>query len=277
MSNKEIDIIELTAKIYNILKKWILLYIIFIAIGIGIGLYKLYNTQTYFKSTLIANSNFISNVHIVEYIRSLNIEIKQNNYETSSKKLGIPVEYLKNIKNINSKIIDNTSSNNYVYAKDIGIYGHNCFEIQIEVFDTSNINLITNGIIKYIDNIDYVKATMQNTKQEALKIITKIDEEINEHDSLQTLFFNDDKKNIYHSDNNINIINFLEQKAHYELILNSNSITVMKKFSMSFQTEKLGLSKSIMISILISSLAWLIMIFLLEIRKRVIIYNKSNK
>jgi len=72
--------------------------------------------------------------------------------------------------------------------------GHNCFEIQIEVFDTSNINLITNGIIKYIDNIDYVKATMQNTKQEALKIITKIDEEINEHDSLQTLFLTMTKK-----------------------------------------------------------------------------------
>ncbi len=277
MSNKEIDIIELTAKTFNIFKKWMLLYIIFIAIGIGVGLYKYYNTQTYFKSSLIANSNFISNVHIADYIKSLNIEIKQNDCNACSKRLGISPENLKNIKNIDSEIIDNSSSNNYVYTKNKGVYGSNCIEIQIEVFDTSNINLITNGIIKYIDNIDYVKTTMQNTKQKALNIINKIDEEINEYDSLQTLFFKDNEKNIYTTVNYVNIINFLEQKADYELLLNSSSITVMKKFSMAYQIEKLGLSRSIIISILISSLAWFIIVFLLEIRKRVIIYNKSNK
>ena len=44
MSDKEIDIVELTAKTFNVFKKWIRLYLIFIAIGIGLGLYKFYNT-----------------------------------------------------------------------------------------------------------------------------------------------------------------------------------------------------------------------------------------
>lgn len=276
MNTKEIDIIELIAKLLKIFRKWIILLLIFMVVGAGLGYYQYKKAKTTYRSTMISKSDFVSNLRIVDYVAGFNAAV-QNKSEENAAKLGIPADYLKNIKSISATASLELSSSQYLYTKDQNIDEFNTNEINIEMYDTTGMSAITQAMINYIDNVGYVKQEMKKAKQTAQEIIEKIDNEIKKYDSLQVTLFNEQNSRGYVRGNNIGLIEALERKAFYNDIINTSSITVMKDFSMGVQTKAPGMIMAIVIAVFISIIVWFVVIFKLELWKRIRTYNRANK
>lgn len=275
MKKNEMDIIELIAKILKIFKKKFLLLIIFIVIGVCIGYYINYISKTNYKTSFIASSNFITNTRTNDYIALMNESIKHAD-EALANKIGIPLKNLENIVSINSiSIGESNSPSQYMYAKDKGINEFNCIEITIEAIDTTGLKDFHNNIISYIDNTYFIKSLISDKKEQAEKIIEKINEEILEFDSLQALNFKNPANNVYIVGTHKEIIELMEKKMHYESILNLNSLTFLNTPPPFTPVKNMSLIIVLILSVILSTIAWLFIVFILELIKKVNEYNRN--
>ena len=180
--NSEIDLIELLVKVINFIKKYFILLIIFIILGIIANFFYPTLSKDYYESKLIATTYQDNNIYkteiIVEIINKLDEKINKHSLEELSTDLNIDKKDALNIKKINATIIEN---------ENIEI---NNFTITAEVYDDSVFTILSEGIAYYLSNNNHVKNIIEIEKQTNIKLIKKYKQEIHELDSFQDQFFN---------------------------------------------------------------------------------------
>jgi hypothetical protein len=254
-NKKEIDIISLIVWILNFVKRYFLVFVIFAALGIGGGLASFYLGRNYYNTKIIASSPVINNQIVYELVEPIKYYIKKEMYDSVAIKLNITVEAAKDIKSME---MDTTVDQAVV--------------INMQVYGKENTAVIQDGLIYYINEIPYVKNTIEGKRKELEKYLKDLNTEISELNKLQTAILKQAESN---QNINISIDNiFNEMMLLYDrkLLLQAeyNSLQSFKAInnSMIFDVEK-TLTKSLVVNTFIGLLLGLILATILEIRQKV--------
>lgn len=268
--NDEIDLLELFQKLINWFSRvftWIgetllrilLFYVrkspwligfILLGVGVGYGIYKM--TPRYYSTEMIIKANSISNSDLVHFINNVSMK---GDLITKSNNFNMDTSEMKNIKLIKANwIIDINKDGfgDYVdYENTFNILDTtksrigNRLNIKVEVYDTSSIHQLTNGIIFYIENLDYFKISHENKIKQIIENLEKVEAELNELDSLQRLLYfqnrinfkenekflilNEKEDQLFHSQ----ILNLHNSKQSYERILElyPEMVSIVQRFT----------------------------------------------
>jgi hypothetical protein len=268
--NDEIDLIELFQKIINWFGKvftwmgetalriflfyvrktpWLIGFMV-IGLFIGYGIFKMtprfYSTEMIIKPNSIANDDIVYFINDVSMKGSINIKAKNYSIDTSQ---------IKKIKSIKAYwIIDQNKDGygDYVdYNNDFNIMDtsmkrlNNRLNIKIEVFDTSAIHGLSNGIINYLENLEFFRKMHNNKINQLNKNLSKVNDELFELDSLQDILYfeeklesngndkflilNEKENKLLHSQ----VIELHKSKLDYERVLNlyPDMVTIIQDFT----------------------------------------------
>jgi uncharacterized protein YneF (UPF0154 family) len=176
--DKEIDILTLIARIVNFIKKYFLVLVIFTILGVIGGFIHFYCSKEVYKTKLIASSPIVDNRIVYELLEPLKIHIKNNQNDSVANQLNISIEA----------------------ANDI----HKIVIVNLEVYSKNSINEISDGLINYLNNLDYVKKYITNTKAKLSSFLNDLNHEIDKLAKLQQAVLNNVENN---SNSNLSISN----------------------------------------------------------------------
>jgi uncharacterized protein YneF (UPF0154 family) len=185
--DKEIDILTLIARIVNFIKKYFLVLVIFTILGVIGGFIHFYCSKEVYKTKLIASSPIVDNRIVYELLEPLKIHIKNNQNDSVANQLNISIEAANDI----HKIIFDTTVNQAVI-------------VNLEVYSKNSINEISDGLINYLNNLDYVKKYITNTKAKLSSFLNDLNHEIDKLAKLQQAVLNNVENN---SNSNLSISN----------------------------------------------------------------------
>ena len=156
--DKEIDILTLIARIVNFIKKYFLVLVIFTVLGIIGGILHFYLSKEVYKTKLIASSPIVDNRIVYELLEPLKIHIKNNQNDSVANKL-----------NINSDVATS------IHAISFDTTVNRTLIVNLEVFSKENIKVICNGIIDFLNDIEYINRQVNYKKKELTDYIAIID------------------------------------------------------------------------------------------------------
>ncbi len=168
--DKEIDLFEVLFNTLSFIKRNKIKLIVFLILGLAIGIWQAVNVKPYYLTSFIGRSNSLNNAVISYEINNLQSYFDEsyltndNNINEISKKLNLSLENIHKIRHIESEI-----------NKDID---EKTFIIKLEVYDNSVLDSLCNSIIYYLENNKYFKNIIDLEKAQAKDLISKIDIEI---------------------------------------------------------------------------------------------------
>lgn len=268
--NDEIDLLEIFQKVFNWFGKvftWIgetalrifLFYvrkfpylIAFMLIGavVGFGIYKI--TPRYYSTEMIIKPNSISNDDIVHFINTVSMK---GTAMTKAKNFNIDTSQINAIKSIQASWIIDVNKDGYGdyvdYENEFNISDTSMrrlksrLNIRVEVYDTSAISGLSEGVLFYIENLDYFKKIHENKIKQLYENLRKVEVELLELDSLQRilyfeeklntqsndklLIFNEKQDQLFHSQ----VIDLYNKKLSYERVLElyPDMVSVVQDFT----------------------------------------------
>ncbi len=256
MENKnEIDIISLIVWVLKFLKKYIIVLVAFVVLGICAGLVDFYFGRNYYNTKFIASSPVINNQIVYELVEPIKYYISHEMFDSVAQKLDIPEDVAKDIRKI---AIDTSLSQAVV--------------IDMELYKQDNTELIKAGLINYINSIPYVKSSIEGKRAELDKYLKDLNKEIDELNKLQAAVLNSLEKSQV---NNVTVDGmFNEMMLLYDrkLLLQAeyNSLQSFKVINnnMIFDAEN-SLFKSVVVFSFIGLMLGLLLSTILEIRRKV--------
>jgi hypothetical protein len=235
----EIDIIELYQKILVFIfnKRWILLLFIGIGIVLGLGLYLKKSSEI--KTNFLAESKDVSKEVIYSLTDKIAFEIEKRDYEALKSELNLDIDILEQIREFG---IDTSGQ-----------------ILNISIVSTTKDALIpfTLAMVNYINNQPFILESLKTKKEQVEKLVQKIDEEIENISLFQKQFLEDNKTgqvtinqlNGSHSEK----INLYKMRQSYEEVLKQkNAVSIINKGDNSIRKENsliVYLSVSILLSI----------------------------
>jgi len=139
--NNDNNYISIIANAYLYLKKYFIIFIVFITVGILFGIFRYHSIINIFKKHIIFNSGIISNYITTDLINSLQLYINED-VNTLAKKMNINVEAANNIVNIESGSYDKQN---------------NGFWVDLYINSNKYSDTITRGLLYYINNNKFYK------------------------------------------------------------------------------------------------------------------------
>jgi hypothetical protein len=219
-NTNEIDLAELSVRLYHFFLRRYKLLGIFILIGIVYGIFTYFKIKDQFENKTIATSYIIPAPIIINIINSLNDIISQDKLLTGK------------LLNIGQ---DDANKLNYIQADTLGTFYSTDQEItttiEIKIIGNKSLNFeqVFKNLISYIDSNQYVKNEVEGEMHKSNEIIRKCDEQIKNLDSLQKIVLKSAiGAKISNADNIFGINNFsgnyfsnnivgLESNKQYEL------------------------------------------------------------
>jgi len=245
--NDEIDLLDLSRKLGNVIKKFfsgigkliallfsflirqsvLIISLIIIALIIGFIQYK--STPTHYISSFEAHSNALPSLEIISYINNIHEDFEEKNYQQLETKLELDSTFLEKIKDIQAyKVIDLNEDgvtdiidyeNNYLSSDST--VSRNRFVVQVKTYnDNGSIyDTLKDRIIAYVNKNEYIKENMAIRNQQRRELISKLDEEISYLDSLRkTEYFSKEDK-LKTQKGQILIMNEKETQLYHQNIL----------------------------------------------------------
>lgn len=256
MENKnEIDIISLIVWVLNFVKRYFILIVVFIVLGISAGLIDFYFGRNYYNTKFIASSPVINNQIVYELVEPIKYYINHEMYDSVAHKLSLTEDAAKDIR----KISIDTSLNQAVV-------------IDMELYKKDNTELIKTGLINYINGIPYVISSIEGKRAELDKYLKDLNKEISELNELQSAVLQSIEGN---KANNITVDGmFNEMMLLYDrkLLLQAeyNSLQSFKVINnnMIFDEEN-SLIKSLLLFSAIGFLFGVVVSSILDVRRKV--------
>jgi hypothetical protein len=209
-NNNEIDLADLSVKLYHSFLRRYKLLGVFIAIGFIYGIYTYLNNKNQFINRTLATSYFIPASIIVDMINSLNT-INGQSKELLSKTLNISPDQAKELIEIKGDTIGPIFINDLEKITTI--------EINIKGTKSLNNEIILKGLTNYIDSNEYVRQELKLERQKSTETILTCEQQIKNLDSLQKNILTSSMKTNY--PNTVNSIK-LNDKAydffHFDII-----------------------------------------------------------
>jgi hypothetical protein len=285
-SKNEIDLIELSIKIFIYLKKYFWIFALAIILGIAYSMITAKSVIFYESEMLIktrSENNFMyavtlkelnTNIEenpgelIVKIIESLNKNIENKNIELLEQKTGLNEKQLKQITSIEAfhQYIKGEAVSNFVTVK---VTGRN-----IDAFSG-----LSGGIIKYINTNSYILEKRKNDSLFLADIIQKLNLKIAELDKLQENFIkNNSINNIEtYKDNSFFTENIMLSSLKEKLIYEQSQLNQTELIEDFFlPVEKTNASKkSILINVFIFLFLSFIVVFFLILNKKAKEYQKN--
>src|SRR5688500_3170731 len=171
----EIDLLELFLKAVNIFRANFWLILSFFLLGIGVGLASYYKSRKVFENRMIVSSNILTQSYSNILVNNLNRHLSESNGNVAKANLGVSDSVIKQIRVINITSISETSD-----AKD-----NDRFIITAEVYDEDILPDLQRGLIFYLENNEFAKVRVEQNKQYLKQMITKLDDEIKDLESLK--------------------------------------------------------------------------------------------
>ena len=288
-NKNEIDLIELSLKIYLYFRKYFWVFLIAIVIGFVFALIKnKYMSKEYESSMILSiktENNYMyaftfdekenkykkNHIEIIDkLISSINSQIISGNISGLSKKMLIPAKQLKNIKSIKS---DNNNKDDEEYC--------NIYKIDVTIKDTGVLNYLGAGIEYFVNNNSYIKKQLKSDSLFLTSVISKIEFKIIELDNLQKQIsgeiFNQSNialiGNRSHITESIQLVS-LKEKLQSELN-NLNKIEIVEDFYIPVN-QSTSLIKDLIFSVAIMLFISFIIIFFIILNNKAKQY-KNNR
>ncbi len=174
-SEDEIDLKIVFIDSIKLIKKRIIILIIFSALGLIGGYFSyLYKTKI-FHSSMTISSTILTAVNTTHIIESLQLLIDEGNYDMLSKKLNIPIAQISQVKQVSVN-----------FEKDINATEQfNIFDIEVFVTNNNILDTLQYSIIHFLEINEFVRRRVELKKTSLQQLITKIQNEITEIESLK--------------------------------------------------------------------------------------------
>jgi hypothetical protein len=244
--NDEIDLIDLSRKLGNVIKKFFsgigklivllfsflirqsVLIISLIIIALIIGFFQYKTTPTHYMSSFEAHSNALPSLEIISYINNIHEDFEENNYQQLETKLELDSTFLEKILDIQAyKVIDLNEDGvtdiidyENEYPTSDTTVSRERFVVQVKTYvDNGIYDTLKDRIIAYVNKNEYIKENMAIRNQQRRELISKLDEEISYLDSLRkTEYFSKENK-LETQKGQILIMNEKETQLYHQSIL----------------------------------------------------------
>ncbi len=211
--SKEISFEQLFTSILRFVKKNFFIMLIAVLVGVGLGFVKSFTTPPLYETGMTVFSrleneytfenektrfsSFYSGEIVANKIKTLQTALDNSNYEYISKELGMSVDSVKLLKEIEVEFlypIEGTRSEKYVKEIDY-------FNVNVKFSDNSILPKLEKGFKKMVENDKFIKTKLEEIKSMTRKMIADIDNEILEIDKAKndlkgnknTLYFGNEK------------------------------------------------------------------------------------
>jgi len=269
----EIDLIHVLERISRFLSSYKKELILTALAGILCG-YVIYLTQPRsYGSTLILQSQILTNPEEIEIIDSWNNLLSDQGYEVLSKNLNCPEFLLRNIKQLKASNIPNALPTSG-------------FSVEVTVKDTAILEDLQKAIVYGLENIEYVKEKVDLRRNNTIKIIENINQEITKLDSTKKQIENSRNGKspgspsfiVDISDVNVQMINLKEKLYQYQEALKFvDAIQVLQNFEKYVKPPSHRLLTLILSGFFGGLFAGFVLAFLKNVRIKIDLFRKSRQ
>jgi hypothetical protein len=180
--------------------KHIVIYVIVFVISICISmLYYNLGKKEFYRATMIASSNVVSNPDIINIINNLQRMLREGGRKEVARELGCNDDDMKKIRDLGAVwLVDKNKDGigdyiDYDYTFDeinartdtITRRIYTEFAIKLDYTDTSIIKKVKKGILNYLRNNEYIIERDTLRKRQMREFIEKVGKELNQFDTLQ--------------------------------------------------------------------------------------------
>lgn len=174
----EIDLLELFAKgVIAIRNNFKFLTIAFIT-GSLLGLAFYQFSPKVFESSMIIQSDILTESYGARIAKSMGILIKENNWDLLGNMMGLRAESASSLTNFQIESIKQKQANSI--EKD-----NIAFIVTVRTLDKSILPQLQEGLINYLRNNEFVKVRVRQKQEYCKAMVEKIGREINSLDSLK--------------------------------------------------------------------------------------------
>lgn len=257
--DKEIDILTLIARIVNFIKKYFLVLVIFTILGVIGGFIHFYCSKEVYKTKLIASSPIVDNRIVYELLEPLKIHIKNNQNDSVANKL-----------NINSDVATS------IHALSFDTTVNRTLIVNLEVFSKENIKVICNGIIDFLNDIEYINRQVNYKKKELTDYIAIIDNEISKLNNLQDAMLKNAQlaSNLSISNTYSEMLTLVERKRELEKELSGLTSFQIINANIVFDTSKSSVIKSLLVFTFLGAFLGFCIAIFIDLKRKVNAINK---
>ena len=252
--NDEIDLVEVFLKLYIFLKKYFILILISGIIGTSLGYSTKFFLKEYFKSEMIIESYTISEKLRINYINQFQSLLDDKNFEILNNETGLEIADLKNIKELSTKTDINKKDEDILF-------------ITTQVWDSSVLPKLANGIQSFMFSFSYVKDEIEIFKDNSLSLINDIDIFIK--DSINTSHRNYYISSIENNDFFHNeVLDLLKEKQKIEKSLKyATPFRVVQDFTI-YQNPVNNYKKNTFLGTVIFIITTILVLVIIELNKK---------
>ncbi len=181
-SSDEIDLIELLAKVTLGIKNNFRSLVLAFVIGSLLGLAFYQFVPKVYESNMIIQSDILTESYGERIAESMDLLIREQNFEILGSRMGISLEKAASIKKIKIESVKQKQTN--TTEKE-----NNTFIITVRTTDNTLLPDLHNGLINYLRNNEFVKVRVRQRQDYYKAMIEKVGQEISSLDSLKKRLF----------------------------------------------------------------------------------------
>jgi uncharacterized protein involved in exopolysaccharide biosynthesis len=181
-SSDEIDLLELLAKVALGIKNNFRSLVLAFVIGSLLGLAFYQFVPKVYESNMIIQSDILTESYGERIAESMDLLIREQNFEILGSRMGISLEKAASIKKIKIESVKQKQTN--TTEKE-----NNTFIITVRTTDNTLLPDLQNGLINYLRNNEFVKVRVRQRQDYYKAMIEKVGQEISSLDSLKKRLF----------------------------------------------------------------------------------------
>jgi hypothetical protein len=249
--NDEIDLLGLLIKTVRFLRKNFTIIIIFLLLGVGLGVFHYLTSKKVFENKMIVSSNILTESYIKILFENITRHMDDGDYALVSKQLGTSEDIVRKLVSLNIENLRKDAVNDNTERER--------FFITAEVSDQGILPDLQKSILYYLENNDFVKSHVEQNRKTARQMLAVATKEIADIEAFKVRiisgeFFQSAKGNVMFDPTTVNskILELTEKKLGYENSLQfSNSVYVIEGFNEFDSQARPKLLKSLLLGAMI--------------------------
>ncbi len=260
-TTNESDTMEVLLNIYLFCKKFMILLLVFLVLGVACGIYKYKSFKPVFGKQVLIYSEDVSYILLKQFTVSLSNDIDAGNYSAVAQKMYMD-------ENTARKIADAKTDSVALRGK---VYALTMFTLR----DTAGTADFSKHYIKYLSGVEYLRTIMDNNKLRYTKILEKIDQKLKELDGMQLK--SGGSSTVMMNDSYREYVDLYSKKMDYEERLKSKSGIDIIRESTAASSPRFGMVMSCMIYGMIFLVFGAVIGFFIELFGKLRKLEKSRK
>jgi hypothetical protein len=171
--SEDIDLLLLVERSIAFFRKYRWIFLGAVILGLAAGYFIYSRLPKVYKSRMILHSYTLSNQDYIQVIDNWNTLLKKGEYDLLSASFNLSPAILACVKEMKGNEIQKVFTAN----------NPNGFYIDVTVTDNSILDSLQSGILKGVENVDYIKKQLQIKKDNLALLISEVQREITRLDS----------------------------------------------------------------------------------------------